>query len=58
MMPELLPGVQYTVELFVAQLVRRLALRLADDLDPSAAPRSSAAWDTSKWRAPAACAPG
>lgn len=34
MVPEILPGVQYTIELFVSQLVRRLALRFADDLDP------------------------
>lgn len=34
MVPEILPGVQYTIELFVSQLIRRLALRFADDLDP------------------------
>lgn len=31
-MPELLPGVQATFERFVKQLIRRMALRLADDL--------------------------
>eukprot|EP00798_Chlamydomonas_sp_ICE-L_P016541 gene16541-22770_t len=34
MLPELLPGVRVTLELFVRQLVRRMALRLADDLEP------------------------
>lgn len=34
MLPELLPGVQVTVELFLRQLVRRMALRLAEDLEP------------------------
>ena len=34
MLPELLPGVQVTVELFARQLVRRMALRLAEDLEP------------------------
>lgn len=34
-MPEILPGVQYTVEMFVSQLLRKLALRFADDLDPA-----------------------
>jgi len=32
MVPELLPGMQSTLELFTRQLVRRLALRLAEDL--------------------------
>lgn len=32
--PEILPGVQYSIESFVSQLLRKLALRLADDLDP------------------------
>lgn len=36
-MPDLLPGVQATFEMFVKQLVRRMALRLADDLAPIAA---------------------
>lgn len=35
LMPELLPGVQYTVELFVSRLVRMMAMRVADELDPS-----------------------
>jgi aarF domain-containing kinase len=34
-MPELLPGMQHTAEMFIAQLIRRMALRLADDLAPS-----------------------
>ena len=34
MLPELLPGVQVTVELFIRQLVRRMAIRLAEDLEP------------------------
>mmetsp|Transcript_16307 Transcript_16307/g.35263 ORF Transcript_16307/g.35263 Transcript_16307/m.35263 type:complete len:1034 (+) Transcript_16307:166-3267(+) len=34
LLPELLPGVQVTVELFFRQLVRRMALRLAEDLEP------------------------
>jgi aarF domain-containing kinase len=34
MLPDLLPGVQVTVELFIRQLVRRMALRLAEDLEP------------------------
>lgn len=36
-MPDLLPGVQATFEMFVKQLVRRMALRLAEDLAPSEA---------------------
>ena len=35
-MPELLPGVQVTFEMFVKQLIRRMALRLAEDLGPVA----------------------
>jgi aarF domain-containing kinase len=35
-MPELLCGVQATVELFVRHLLRRWALRFADDLDSAA----------------------
>jgi aarF domain-containing kinase len=31
--PELLPGLQYTIEMFLSKLMRRMALRLADDLD-------------------------
>eukprot|EP00798_Chlamydomonas_sp_ICE-L_P030592 gene30592-35603_t len=34
MLPELLPGVRVTLELFMRQLVRRMALRLAEDLEP------------------------
>eukprot|EP00798_Chlamydomonas_sp_ICE-L_P028315 gene28315-31427_t len=34
LLPELMPGVQATLELFVRQLVRRMALRLAEDLNP------------------------
>ncbi|GAX83432.1 hypothetical protein CEUSTIGMA_g10857.t1 [Chlamydomonas eustigma] len=34
MLPDLLPGVQVTVELFIRQLVRRMAIRLAEDLEP------------------------
>ncbi|KAJ9524189.1 hypothetical protein QJQ45_004999 [Haematococcus lacustris] len=33
MLPELMPGVQATLEMFGRQLVRRMALRLAEDLD-------------------------
>ncbi|KAJ9524326.1 hypothetical protein QJQ45_008525 [Haematococcus lacustris] len=33
MLPELMPGVQATLEMFGHQLVRRMALRLAEDLD-------------------------
>ena len=41
MIPSLLPGIQSTTELFVKQLMRRLALRLAEDLRPeSEAPAS------------------
>ncbi len=32
MVPELLPGMRSTLELFIRQLVRRMALRLAEDL--------------------------
>lgn len=32
LMPELMPGVRATAELFTRQLVRRMALRLAEDL--------------------------
>jgi aarF domain-containing kinase len=46
MLPELIPGVQVTVELFIRQLVRRMALRLAEDLEPgkfgAAAPPAAA----------------
>lgn len=35
MVPELLPGVQYTVELFASRLVRMMAMKVADELDPS-----------------------
>jgi hypothetical protein len=35
LVPEILPGVQYTIELFVAKMIRKLALRFADDIDPS-----------------------
>lgn len=35
MLPELLPGVRAMIELFLRQLVRRMALRLADDLAPA-----------------------
>ena len=34
MIPSLLPGIQSTANLFVKQLMRRLALRLAEDLRP------------------------
>lgn len=34
MMPELLPGLQLTVEKFVTKLLRRWALRFADDVVP------------------------
>jgi aarF domain-containing kinase len=34
MIPSLLPGIQSTMELFVRRLMRRLALRLAEDLKP------------------------
>ena len=34
LMPEILPGVQATAEMFVRQLVRRMAMRLAADLEP------------------------
>ncbi|KAJ9524190.1 hypothetical protein QJQ45_004997 [Haematococcus lacustris] len=33
MLPEVMPGVQATLEMFGRQLVRRMALRLAEDLD-------------------------
>lgn len=32
MFPELLPGMRSTLELFIRQLIRRMALRLAEDL--------------------------
>lgn len=35
LMPELLPGVQYTMELFASRLVRMMAMKVADELDPS-----------------------
>ncbi|GLC37542.1 hypothetical protein PLESTM_000600400 [Pleodorina starrii] len=35
MVPELLPGMRSTAELFIRQLVRRMALRLAEDLATS-----------------------
>ena len=34
MLPELLPGMQVTFELFFRQLIRRMAIRLAEDLEP------------------------
>eukprot|EP00775_Hariotina_reticulata_P008036 gene8036-8231_t len=37
MVPTLLPGIQNTVEMFVRQLARRIALRVAADLDPAGA---------------------
>jgi aarF domain-containing kinase len=39
LMPEIMPGLQSTLELFMRQLVRRIALRIADDLQPSAQQR-------------------
>jgi hypothetical protein len=39
--PEILPGVQYTIELFISKLVRKLALRFADDIDPATFPEAS-----------------
>lgn len=33
MLPDLMPGMQATMEMFARQLVRRMALRLANDLD-------------------------
>jgi aarF domain-containing kinase len=35
MLPELLPGMQITAEMFIRQLIRRMAIRLAEDLDPA-----------------------
>ena len=35
MLPELLPGVRHMMELFLRQLLRRMALRLAEDLQPA-----------------------
>lgn len=35
LMPDLLPGVQYTVELFASRLVRLMAMKVADELDPA-----------------------
>lgn len=39
LMPEIMPGLQSTLELFMRQLVRRIALRIADDLQPNAQQR-------------------
>ena len=39
-MPDLLPGMQTTVEMFMRQLLRRLALRLAEDLAPESSTAS------------------
>jgi hypothetical protein len=36
LLPDLLPGLQVTLEMFVRQLLRRMALRLAEDLDVAA----------------------
>lgn len=41
MVPDLLPGMQSTLELFTRQLVRRLALRLAEDLNDNKSSSSS-----------------
>ncbi len=43
MLPELLPGMQATLELFTRQLLRRMALRLAEDLDPQRGSGAAAA---------------
>eukprot|EP00955_Chlamydomonas_euryale_P025035 263578-Chlamydomonas_euryale.AAC.2 len=43
LLPELLPGLQATGEMFARQLVRRMALRLADDLDPAHAAAAAGA---------------
>ncbi|KAG2436368.1 hypothetical protein HXX76_006675 [Chlamydomonas incerta] len=43
LMPELLPGMRSTLELFIRQLVRRMALRLAEDLSTGGSSGSSAA---------------
>jgi len=49
-LPELMPGIQNTTTMFVRQLVRRMALRLADDLGPvaSAAPMAAARMRSSR----------
>ena len=62
-MPELLPGIQVTAEMFTKQLVRRMAVRLAEDLgEPKpnmpatkvTSPKPSNARDAAGWarRAP------
>lgn len=38
LVPEIWPGVRNTLEMFTRQLVRRMALRLAEDLDPTRSP--------------------
>lgn len=43
LVPELLPGMRSTLELFIRQLVRRMALRLAEDLSTGSNSSSSAA---------------
>lgn len=42
MLPDLLPGVQVTLELFTRQLVRRMSLRLAEDLEPGSTAAAAA----------------
>ncbi|KAG2454550.1 hypothetical protein HYH02_000395 [Chlamydomonas schloesseri] len=41
LVPELLPGMRSTLELFIRQLVRRMALRLAEDLSTGSSSSSS-----------------
>ncbi|KXZ44555.1 hypothetical protein GPECTOR_65g173 [Gonium pectorale] len=41
LVPELLPGMRSTLELFIRQLVRRMALRLAEDLATSSSASST-----------------
>lgn len=53
LVPEILPGVQYTIELFLSQLLRKLALRFADDLDPATFEISSSSQYTSGQGVPA-----
>ncbi|KAK9823974.1 hypothetical protein WJX72_006718 [[Myrmecia] bisecta] len=41
MLPELLPGVARTGEMFVKALIRRIAMRIAEDVQPSSAARTA-----------------